>query len=103
MVLSSQAVDIVRSVSQFVRDAKELIANELDRDSNRSDQAYYTGKVSSGERGRPRYDVQEAQLQVSPSLKWQKCWQSVKPLETEGYATMEFHFLQSFARCPTLN
>ena len=63
LALSSQVVDIESSVAQCVRDAKELIANELDRVSNRSDQGYHTEQASSGNRGRPRYDIQEAQLQ----------------------------------------
>ena len=63
LALGSQVVDIEGSVAQCVRDAKELIASELDRVSNRSDQGYYTEQASSGNRGRPRYDVQEAQLQ----------------------------------------
>ena len=63
LALSSQVVDIESSVAQCVRDAKELIANELDRVSNRSDQGYHTEQASSGNRGRPRYDIQQAQLQ----------------------------------------
>lgn len=63
LALSLQVVDIECSVFQHVRNAKELIAHEFDRVSNTDDQAYCTEKVYSGNRGRPRYDVQEAQLQ----------------------------------------
>ncbi|KAJ7373261.1 hypothetical protein OS493_012850 [Desmophyllum pertusum] len=63
LALSLQVVDIECSVFQHVRNAKELIAHEFDRVSNTDDQALCTEKVYSGNRRRPRYDVQEAQLQ----------------------------------------
>ena len=63
LALSSQVVDIECSVFQYVRDAKELKADELDQVSTISDQGYCTQKVLSGNRGLPRYDVQETQLQ----------------------------------------
>ena len=56
--LSSQVVDIEYSVFQYVGDAKERLAYELDRVSNTSDQGDCPQKVLSGNRGRPHYDVQ---------------------------------------------
>ncbi|RMX56128.1 hypothetical protein pdam_00021633 [Pocillopora damicornis] len=63
LALSSPVVDIECSAFQYVRDAKELKADELDRVSTISDQGHCTQKVLGGNRGRLRYDVQEAQLQ----------------------------------------
>ena len=45
LALSSQVVDIEYSVFQYAMDAKELLAYELDRVSNTSDQAYCMQKV----------------------------------------------------------
>lgn len=83
--LSSPVVDIECSAFQYVRDAKELKADELDRVSTISDQGHCTQKVLGGNRGRLRYDVQEAQLQFFVEFGFKvsemvKCWQSVRPL-----------------------
>ena len=85
LALSSPVVDIECSAFQYVRDAKELEADELDRVSTISDQGHCTQKVLGGNRGRLRYDVQEAQLQFFVEFGFKvsemvKCWQSVRPL-----------------------
>lgn len=81
----SSPVDIECSAFQYVRDAKKLKADELDRVSTISDQGHCTQKVLGGNRGRLRYDVQEAQLQFFVEFGFKvsemvKCWQSVRPL-----------------------